>query len=352
MEKMPERWEPAIGILRSASAQELHDQWQKVAAHWADLQAAGKIKSFSTPAALALSPQRSAANREKLRAVDFPAARQSLENAVTQEGFSAETFASAFTVLDELQQVAQPETAGSDWRFLLPKNSSWWFLVDRYFAHDPLLTTGFVTTQEPITTQAQKQMLTRELPVPGVSMTLSGWSFTLTDLIPWSHRQLILISAMMAVFEGALLALLYRDWRLWVIHIATLIFAVSAMIATMKLFQIPLNLLNVLAFRLVLAVGVDYGIYVLLVWQKARELEHDVAGVIKPVILAGLTAVAGALGLANNPTLAGLGIACAIGIFWSLAATVFFTLPATAAAEPKLWREESRGPAVKQVEHV
>jgi predicted RND superfamily exporter protein len=111
----------------------------------------------------------------------------------------------------------------------------------------------------------------------------------------------------------------------------------------MKLFAIPLNLLNVLAFRLVLAVGVDYGIYVMLVWQTARDLHHDVAGVIKPVILAGLTAVAGfgSLGLANNPTLAGLGIACGIGIFWSLAATIFFALPAAAAAEPKLWREES-----------
>ncbi len=241
-----------------------------------------------------------------------------------------------------------------DWRTQLPETSSWWFLVDRYFAHDPLLTTGFVTTNEPITTQEQKEMLQRELPVAGVPMTLSGWSFTLTDLVPWSHRQLILISTLMALFDATLLALLYRDWRLWVIQIATLAMAVGAMIASMKLLHIPLNLLNVLAFRLVLAIGVDYGIYVLLVWQKARELEHDVAGVVKPVILAGLTAIAGfgSLGLANNPTLAGLGIACAIGMFWSLAATIFFTLPATAAAEPKYWREEDLSPTVQASEHV
>ena len=82
--------------------------------------------------------------------------------------------------------------------------------------------------------------------------------------------------------------------------------AVGGMIASMKLLHIPLNLFNVLAFRLVLAIGVDYGIYVLLVWQKARELEHDVAGVVKPVILAGLTAICGfgSLGWCNNPTLA------------------------------------------------
>ena len=88
--------------------------------------------------------------------------------------------------------------------------------------------------------------------------------------MPWSQRQLILISGLMAVFEAALLAFLYRDWRLWLIHLLTLAFAVAAMIATMKLLNIPLNLLNVLAFRLVLAVGVDYGIYVLLVGSPRR----------------------------------------------------------------------------------
>jgi predicted RND superfamily exporter protein len=109
------------------------------------------------------------------------------------------------------------------------------------------------------------------------------------------------------------------------------------MIASMKLLHIDLNLLNVLSFRLVLAIGVDYGIYVVLVWQKTRNIEHDVAGVLKPVLLAGLTAVSGfaSLALARNPALTGLGIACAIGIFWSLMATIFFTLPAMAAIESK-----------------
>jgi uncharacterized protein len=354
MEKMPSRWEPVIGIVKAANAQQLHGYWQKVAAHWNDLLTAGKIKSFSTPAALALSPERAGTNRQKLQAADIAGARAALEAATATEGFSRDTFESAFLLLDQLKEAANPSIQLPDWRTQLPQKSSWWFLVDRYFAQDPLLTTGFVTTNEPVATQEQKEMLHRELPVEGVPMVLSGWSFTLTDLVPWSHRQLILISALMAVFDMTLLALLYRDWRLWLIQVATLAMAVCAMIASMKLLQIPLNLLNVLAFRLVLAIGVDYGIYVLLVWQKARQLDHDVAGVVKPVILAGLTAICGfgSLGAANNPTLAGLGYACAIGLFWSLAATIFFTLPAAAAAEPKSWREESLRPRVQQPENV
>lgn len=343
MQKMPTRWEPVIAIVKPANAQQMHDWWQKIAAHWSDLQRDGKIKGFSTPAALALSPQRLTENRRQLDNVNFSAARETLETAITAEGFNRDAFNSAFSAIDELQGAAYPSVRLPEWRDQLPQSSSWWFLVDRYFAHDPLLTTGFVTTNQPVETQAQKEMLRRELPVEGVPIVLSGWSFTLTDLVPWSRRQLILISALMAVFDATLLALLYRDWRLWLIQIATLAMAVGAMIASMKLLGIPLNLLNVLAFRLVLAIGVDYGIYVLLVWQKARQLDHDVAGVVKPVILAGMTAICGfgSLGAANNPTLAGLGYACAIGLFWSLAATIFFTLPAAAAAEPKAWREES-----------
>jgi predicted exporter len=348
MEKMPTRWEPVIGMIKADNAQQLHDYWQKVEPRWSALLAAGKIKGFSTPAALALSPQHLDGNRQKLKAVDFLAARQAVEAALAAEGFNAETFESGFKLLDELKVAADTANQLPEWRDTLPQSSGWWFLIDRYFAHDPLLTTGFVTTNEPLATQEQKEMLRRELPVPGVPMALSGWSFTLTDLVPWSHRQLILISGLMALFDATLLALLYRDWRLWLIQVATLTMAVCAMIASMKLLQLPLNLLNVLAFRLVLAIGVDYGIYVLLVWKKARQLDHDVAGVVKPVILAGLTAICGfgSLGAANNPTLAGLGYACALGLFWSLAATIFFTLPAAAAAEPKSWREESLQPRV------
>src|SRR5438094_9598359 len=109
------------------------------------------------------------------------------------------------------------------------------------------------------------------------------------------------------------------------------------MIASMNLLRIDLSLLNVLSFRLVLAIGVDYGIYVVLVWQKTRDLEHDVAGVVKPVLLAGLTAISGfgSLALARNPALTGLGIACAIVIFWSLIATLFFTFLAMTPTYPK-----------------
>ena len=344
LHKMPTRWEPVLTIVRAQDRQQLHDAWQKISAHWGELERAGKIKSFSTPAALCLSPKLIDANRERLHTVDFEAARQALMQTLDAEGFSRDAFEPAFVLLEQLQRAAGPQTPLPDWRDQLPKNSSWWFLIERYFAHDPLLTIGFVTTNEPIRTHGQTETLANDLPVPDVPMILTGWSYALADLLPWSRRQLLIISALMALFDVSLLAILYRDVRLWLIQVITLVFGIGAMVASMKLLHIDLNLLNVLAFRLVLAIGVDYGIYVVLVWQKSRELEHDIAGVVKPVLLAGLTAVSGfgSLGLARNPSLSGLGIACAIGILWSLLATIFFTLPAMAAAKPKPWREEQK----------
>jgi len=337
MHEMPVRWEPVLAIVRSANPQELHDYWQKIVAHWRELQAAGKIKGFSTPAALCLSPDWMETNRRQLSAINFPAARETLDQTLDAEGFSRDSFAPAFTLLDDLQRLTDPNVPLPNWRDQLPKSSSWWFLVDRYFGHDPALTTGFVTTNQPILAHAQSKDLERDLPVAGIPIILSGWSYALADLVPWSHHQLLIISALMAIFDISLLALLYRDFRLWTIQVVTLAFGIGAMIASMKLLHINLNLLNVLSFRLVLAIGVDYGIYVVLVWQKTREIEHDVAGVLKPVLLAGLTAVSGfgSLALARNPALTSLGIACAIGIFWSVVATIFFTLPAMAATKPK-----------------
>jgi predicted RND superfamily exporter protein len=342
MSNMPVRWEPVLAIVHAPDAQRLHDDWKKISAHWSDLQAAGEIKNFSTPAALAISPTSIQRNRERLRAIDFLSVRRTLGETLDAEGFSADSFSSAYRLLDDLQSLANPSAPLPNWRDKLPKSSSWWFLIDRYFASDPLLTVGFVTSNQPVKSHAQYVALSRELPVPAVSMILSGWSYTLANLLPWAEHQLLIVTGAMAIFEGLLLAILYRDWRLWAIQEITLIFAVGAMLATMKVFNLPLNLLNVLAFRLVIAIGVDYGIYVLFAWQKAREIEHDIAGVVKPVLLAGLTALAGfgSLVLAKNPSLSSLGVACAIGIFWSLLATIFFTLPAAAAARPKTWRDE------------
>jgi predicted RND superfamily exporter protein len=54
---------------------------------------------------------------------------------------------------------------------------------------------------------------------------------------------------------------------------------------------------------------------------------------LKPVLLSGLTTIAGfaSLALAKNPALQSLGIVCALGVTWCLISTFFFILPACLA---------------------
>src|SRR4029077_4355049 len=193
--------EPGLAIVHATNSQELHDYWQKISAHWREFQAAGKIKGFSTPAALCPSPVWMERNREHLRVINFQSARDTLSQTLDAEGFSVEAFASAFKLLDDLQRVSDSSAPLPNWRKQLPQSSSWWFLIDRYFGRDPLLATGFVTTKLPVTSHEQSAELGRELPVAGVPMIISGWRYALADLQPWSHHQLLIISALMAIFD-------------------------------------------------------------------------------------------------------------------------------------------------------
>src|SRR6266700_3008624 len=123
MHTMPVRWEPVLAIVRAENPQELHDYWQKIVPHWRELQAAGKIKGFSTPAALCLSPDWMEANRRQLSATNFPAARETLDQTLDAEGFSRDSFAPAFTLLDDLQRLTDPNEPLPNWRDQLPKSS-------------------------------------------------------------------------------------------------------------------------------------------------------------------------------------------------------------------------------------
>ena len=162
----------------------------------------------------------------------------------------------------------------------------------------------------------------------------------MADLEPWSRATLIELSVVMVLFNIVLLIFIYRAAAPLLVLMASLGLSIGAMIAGLKLTGLSLNLFNVLAFPLVLGVGVDYGIYVVIaVRQAARqrmagEQHHALAAIVKPILLSGLTAVAGfgSLGLADNPALSSLGLVCALGVGCCLFSTLFFILPAY------LWR--------------
>jgi len=156
----------------------------------------------------------------------------------------------------------------TNWRDILPVSSSWWFVLDQFFARNSYLAAAYVTPLEHIRNVEQKDALHDELTVPGVSMHITGWTYVLADLIPWAKHKLMLLSVVMVSFNIVLLAFLYRKPEPLLILMVSLALSIGAMIACLKIFGFALNLFNVLAFPLVLGVGVDYGIYILLAMRQ------------------------------------------------------------------------------------
>ena len=328
----PAAKEPLLVLVDANDAESCHQEWAKINAQWSDLVAAGKIKSFLAPTPFVLSPDRARANLKQLAGVDLAAARASYAKAVDTEGFNATdpAFQNVYKLIDALQAARDAGQPQTNWRQMLPISSSWWFVLDQFFARNSYMAAAYVTPLEHIRNVEQKDLLHDELTVPGVSMHITGWTYVLADLIPWAKHKLMLLSVVMVSFNVVLLAFLYRRVGPLLILMISMALSIGAMIACLKIFGFALNLFNVLAFPLVLGVGVDYGIYILLAMRQPGDKEYAFATIIKPVILAGLTAVAGfgSLAIAHNPALRGLGAVSAIGIACCLFSTIFFILPA------------------------
>ena len=151
----------------------------------------------------------------------------------------------------------------------------------------------------------------------------------MADLVPWSQGKLVELSIAMVLFNIVLLVFMYRAVAPLAVLMLSLGLSIGAMIAGLKLTGLSLNLFNVLSFPLVLGVGVDYGIYVILAVRQRERTQNAMASIVKPVMLSGLTTIAGfgSLGWANHPALSSLGLVCALGVACCLFSTLCFILP-------------------------
>ncbi|MEI6562026.1 MAG: MMPL family transporter [Verrucomicrobiota bacterium] len=322
--------EPVLAIVQGRDAADFHAQWDAAQTHWLAAKERGEIANVSTPAAFAFSPQRVEANLLSLRALDCTASRAALKEALETNGFDAEPFQSAFGLLDALSALGHGDRAALDWRRTLPATSSWLFVIDRFLSNTPNIGAAYITPHQTIGAPAEQKALRRVLDTPGAAPLFTGWSYVMADLVPWSQTKLVELSVAMILFNIALLVFMYRAVAPLAVLMVSLGLSIGAMIAGLKLTGLPLNLFNVLSFPLVLGVGVDYGIYVILAVRQRDRARHAMASIVKPVMLSGLTTIAGfgSLGWANHPALSSLGLVCAMGVACCLFSTLFFILPA------------------------
>jgi predicted RND superfamily exporter protein len=334
----PDGIESVLAMIRAPDAEALSAAWQKAQAAWTKLTPEGGARkpflaSIATPAGLATSPTRMKANATKLAAVDFPKATAAFDTALVASDFSPEQFSAARGLLAALADAAQGRLNVVEWKRNLPESSAWWFLIDGFLSRENPIGIAHIKPTANIETDAQATALRSALTVPGIEIGLSGWGYTLAELGPYSKMKMVQINALMIVLNIIILTFLLRSVKPICIMMLGLALGVGALVATLKFAGIALNLFNILAFPLVLGVGVDYGIYIVVALHGA-DPARELRTVMKPVLLSGLTGVVGfgSLAWAQNPALRGLGLVCSIGVAWCVLVTFVFILPACVLA--------------------
>jgi uncharacterized protein len=238
--------------------------------------------------------------------------------------------------LDNLQ-AQQKATGLQDWSKIFPENSSWWFLINTFFSDDRRTQSGMLRPAQPIKSHEEQAKLGEFIHRADPQAVITGWQYTLWDLIPWAKGELVTFTTAVGVLILLLLWIVYRRFSLWFIHASALFLSMLGLVACLKLFHLSINLLNTLAFPLVLAIGVDYGIQFLVVSRREGDLRENLANVLKPLSICGLATFAGFAVLipAQNPALSGLGTVCALGVLSCLLTTFFFMVPAFALLQKR-----------------
>lgn len=327
---IPAALEPVVILVKSQNAQDAHNGWNRLTKHMGELVERGDLTGASLPAGLMISPERVQANRTVLKGLDLSKSRQAYTESLQREGFNPASFEDGFRLFDRLQTSSESTDDLRTFYRQLPPESSWWFLIDRFFStDDPNLAAAFLKPSRPVATVEEQQDLERKIREAGVPLAITGWSYAMVSLVPWARGELVWFSLAVGGIILALLALAYREWRAWFVHTASLFFALAGTVAILKVTGIQLNLLNALAFPLVLGVGVDYGMHILSAARAPGNLHENLSTVLKPLVICGLTTMSGfgALVFAHNPALSSLGQVCALGVFCCLLTSVLFILP-------------------------
>ena len=315
LEKFPAAFEPVMVVVQEPESLPALD------AKLEDLRERGLIRSFSSPSPLVTNAENTERNRARLAALDL----EGVESAITAAERAANLAPGA---LDSGVRLLRAMQSGDSLVHRLPPTSPWWFVLDRSISPESQHVIYYLRL-DPGASSEHRQALEEEILSVAPNVLVTGWSQMLHDLVPWATRELLVFGSLVVVIILAVLLATYRDIRPLLLHAATLAFALCGTVATLKLANQQINLLNVLAFPLILAVGVDYGVHLVLASREPGNAIANLQAVMKPVLISGLTTVTGfgALMLASNPALSGLGLVCATGVAWCLFASLCFLAP-------------------------
>ena len=115
--------------------------------------------------------------------------------------------------------------------------------------------------------------------------------------------------------------LFFLEWRLCLIVLAPVLFALVGTLGTLKLLGRPVDIPGIMLWIVIMGMGIDYGIYYACAYQRYRDERHPSMSLIRQAIfLAGTTTLIGfgVLAAAQHAVLRSIGLTSLLGIGYSL----------------------------------
>ncbi|MBM4315281.1 MAG: methyltransferase domain-containing protein, partial [Deltaproteobacteria bacterium] len=124
--------------------------------------------------------------------------------------------------------------------------------------------------------------------------------------------------------------LFFLDWRLSLIVLAPVTFALVCTLGSLKLLGRPLDIPGIMLWIVIMGMGIDYGIYCVCAYQRYLDEHHPSLGLIRQAMfLAGMTTLIGfgVLAAAEHAVLKSIGLTSLLGIAYSLLGTFLIVPP-------------------------
>ncbi len=122
------------------------------------------------------------------------------------------------------------------------------------------------------------------------------------------------------------------DWRLSLMVLAPVAFALVSTLGTLKLIGHPLDIPGIMLWVVILGMGIDYGVYYVCSYQRYHDERHPFMSLIRlAIFLSAATTLVGfgVLALADHVVLKSIGLVSLLGIGYSLIGTFTIIPPLT-----------------------
>jgi len=122
----------------------------------------------------------------------------------------------------------------------------------------------------------------------------------------------------------------FLDWRLSLIVLAPVAFALVCTLGTLKLLGRPVDIPGIMLWIVIMGMGIDYGIYYVCAYQRYLDERHPFMGLIRQAMfLAGATTLIGfgVLAGAQHAVLKSIGLTSLLGIAYSLVGAFLIVPP-------------------------